>query len=262
MKLVSWNVNGLRSIYKKGFEAFVEKEQPDILCLQETKIQTEQAEANGLTPKGYSAYFSSAVKKGYSGVVSYVKDGFTFQENKLATAIGIEKFDSEGRFLILHHKDFILYNIYFPSGTTGERRQDFKYEFLDALLEHLKSLPKTQRNKLIVTGDFNICHKEIDIHHPREAEKRKLSGFLPDERKWMDTFTELGFVDSFRQLHGESEQKFSWWSYRANSRGKNLGWRIDYFFTAKTLEKKISNASIMHNVMGSDHCPIVLELSL
>ncbi len=260
MKLISWNVNGLRSVCAKGFIDFVLKEKPDLLCLQEIKIQEEQIKPEDMVPPGYSVVFSPAKKSGYSGLATFVR-----AENAIPKAvkgIGVKEFDSEGRFLITKHKGMLLYNVYIPSGTMGEQRQDFKYKFLDAFEQHLSGLSKGDFSKLVICGDFNICHRDIDIHHPREAEKRQLSGFLPDERKWMDRFTDLGFIDTFRYVQGEVKDIYSWWSYRAGARKKNLGWRIDYFFTAKALAKKIKRADILSQVPGSDHCPIVLELAV
>jgi len=261
MKLISWNVNGLRSIYTKGFATFVRKEKPDILCVQETKAQEKQLTDSEHSLKDYEPFYSSAKKKGYSGVATYIREHQPHAAKKLRAGIGAKQFDSEGRFLITHHNGLILYNTYFPSGTTGDERQDFKYRFLDRFSKHLTSLPKSQQRKLVVCGDFNICHRPIDIHHPDVAEKREFSGFLPDERKWMDHFTELGFVDCFRLVQGDVKDKYTWWSFRAGSRRKNLGWRIDYFFVSKALAKKVTDAKILNKVTGSDHCPIVLELT-
>lgn len=261
MKLVCWNVNGIRSALNKGLAAFVKKERPDFLCLQETKIDESLAPdmADGLPD--YNALFSCAHKKGYSGVATFL--GERVKEPKdISGRLGKAVFDNEGRTIISKHQAFTLYNLYFPSGTTGDHRQSFKYKYLDFLYAHLKKLSPRERGKLIICGDFNICHKEIDIHHPHEAEKRKLTGFLPDERAWMDRFVELGFVDTFRHVHGPDKQQFTWWSQRSGARKKNLGWRIDYIFVGKSLAKKITAAKILDKVPGSDHCPIVLELKL
>ena len=261
MKLISWNVNGIRSIYSKGFASFVKHFSPDILCLQETKICTKQASEELSIPNEYEVFFCSAEKKGYSGTATFVHNSVKHNHKKLSRIIGIDRFDTEGRFVITHHPSFLLYNVYIPSGTSGEERQEFKYDFLDGFLCHLNNLPKVQKDKLIICGDFNICHKPIDIHHPKEAEKKQLSGFLPDERLWMDKFTESGFIDTFRLINGNDLQLFTWWSYRANSRNKNLGWRIDYFFVSKPLTKKVKNAGILSDIKGSDHCPIFLEMN-
>lgn len=259
IKLVSWNVNGIRAAYKKGLADFINSEMPDILCLQETKARPDQLSEAEAAPDGYTASFASAKKAGYSGVATFCRH--KPQPLSVRTAIGIQKYDDEGRFVISDHGAFELYNIYFPSGTSGEARQNFKYGFLDDLYAHLKELPKARRDRIIVCGDYNICHKPVDIHHPRQAEKLGLSGFLPDERAWMDRFAELGFIDSFRQHHGPEVSAYSWWSFRANSRAKNLGWRIDYFFVAEALRSRVLDAAILPNVQGSDHCPVSLTLS-
>ena len=246
----------------KGLQSFVAAEQPDLLCLQETKIDhgrvTEKEHLDG-----YTLLLSPAAKAGYSGVATYVRnDSPVSQPKSIAYGTGDKRFDSEGRFLITQHRDFTLYNTYFPSGTTGELRQKFKYKFLDFLFEHLQKLSAKDRGRVIVCGDFNICHKPIDIHHPEVAEKRELSGFLLPERQWMDTFAELGFIDSFRHIHGDVSGQYSWWTFRAQARQKNLGWRIDYFFVGKALAPLIANAALLTAVRGSDHCPVTLELSI
>lgn len=259
MKLISWNVNGIRAVQKKGYISFVQKQKPDILCLQETKIAIENIDELE-HPAEYQFYLSPAKKKGYSGVATYITKGLlTSKSNEIKLGLGKKAFDEEGRFLVTKHNDFILYNIYIPSGTMGEERQNFKYKFLDFILDYLKKLPKAEFNRSIICGDFNICHNDIDIHHPEKATKLGLSGFLPDERAWMNKFTELGFVDTFRFLHPK-KQAYSWWTYRAGAREKNLGWRIDYFFVASALSKRIKRAEILSDVQGSDHCPILLEL--
>ena len=260
-RLISWNVNGIRAVKKKGFDDFVQHYQPDILCLQEIKIDAEAFKPEDMVPPAYQSYCSHAEKKGYSGVATLVNNGLQPKKEKIIKGLG-DNLDSEGRCLISEHEAFILYNLYLPSGTTGDARQTFKYSYLDSLLAHFKSLSKKKRDKLILCGDFNICHKDIDIHHPRVAEKRELSGFLPEERQWMDALCKAGFVDTFRHVKQKEENRYTWWSFRAGSRKKNLGWRIDYFFTAKALADKILNADILEHVEGSDHCPVLLDLAL
>ncbi len=262
MKLISWNVNGLRSICQKGFLAFAAGEKPDIICLQETKLQDDQVKEEQMVPPGYCAHFSAAEKRGYSGVATFLTRKMDSSVQRQSKAIGSKRFDTEGRFLITRTKNFILYNVYVPSGTMGDERQSFKYKFLDVFSAHLSSLSKADFSKLIICGDFNICHREIDIHHPAEAEKRQLSGFLPEERKWMENFLRLGLVDTFRLCHGDIKGIFSWWTFRAGARQKNLGWRIDYVFVASALAKKVRKAGIMTKVTGSDHCPVMLDISL
>lgn len=260
MKLISWNVNGLRAIWRKGFPDLLAQMEPDILCLQEIKITEEQALEQILPIAGYAHALSPAEKKGYSGVATLVRDSTNPKWHYRANGIAEKRFDQEGRFAITDHGSFLLYNIYFPSGTTGTERQDFKYEFLETLFEHLNNLPKRDRERLVICGDYNICHRPIDIHHPREAERRELSGFLPDERAWMDRFAKLGFVDTYRHMHGDKAGQYSWWTYRAGARGKNLGWRIDYFFVSKKLVPHLKHATIHADILGSDHCPVSVEL--
>ena len=260
MKLITWNINGLRSIYKKNFDGFIKKHKPDILCLQETKIDAEKFHAIKEHPKNYDLLLSPAKRPGYSGVASFLKKGTPLNQNKIEYGINKKSFDNEGRFLVSDHQNFLLYNTYFPSGTSGDERQEFKYKFLDSFLEHIKSLPKAKKTKLIICGDFNICHKEIDIHHPEKAEKLELSGFLPEERAWMDKFLDAGFIDAFRYINGDIKSKYSWWSYRSGARKKNLGWRIDYIFVAEGLAKKVKSAKILDKVEGSDHCPVMVEM--
>lgn len=260
VKILSWNVNGLRSILAKGLHKVLEEHPADIVCLQETKIQDSQLDeiADSL-PQGNWIH-SPATKKGYSGVAIFHQASKNPPLTIEAKGIGKSHFDSEGRFILARHKNFTLYNIYFPSGTSGEERQKFKYTFLDALYDHFDKLPKAEKKRLIVCGDFNICHREIDIHHPDVATKRQLTGFLPDERKWMDSFCELGFTDTFRHFHGDTPHQYTWWSYRAGARKKNLGWRIDYFFVANELQDAIHSVEILGHVQGSDHCPMLLNM--
>lgn len=259
MRLISWNVNGLRSVCAKGLYRFVAREKPDILCLQETKLQHEHLDYRELVPPGYDSYFFSAKKKGYSGVCIFFRDDLSPAPKNLRTGIGDGPIDDEGRVLAADLPQFTLYNIYFPSGTMGEERQNFKYRFLDLIYRHFSSV-KQKKSNLLVCGDFNICHRPIDIHHPEIAEARGLSGFLPEERKWMDSFLALGFEDTFRRVNGDIPDRYTWWSFRAQSRQKNLGWRIDYFFASAGLANSVINADILGSVSGSDHCPIVIEL--
>lgn len=260
MKIVSWNVNGIRSIKKKGFSSFVSRYSPDLLCLQEVKLGREQADEEILALPGYDQCFALGTKKGYSGVLTYVRQGTPQDKKQTKTALGIRRYDDEGRTVISEHKDFLLYNLYFPSGTSGDERQAFKYDFLDDFYSHLTQLPKRTRERLVIVGDFNICHKEIDIHHPREAERRQLTGFLPEERAWMDKFEAAGFIDTFRFTNPNKKDQYSWWSYRAASREKNLGWRIDYIWVSRPLAEQIKTAQILNTVTGSDHCPVMVDL--
>jgi exodeoxyribonuclease-3 len=260
--IISWNVNGLRSVQRKGFFESIKNLNPDILCLQESRISEEHFAEPWTSLDGYTEFHSCAEKKGYSGVITYIKDSIASAQAPKLKLIRHPLFINEGRQVVLDFKDFVLYNLYFPSGTSSEERQEQKYVFLEHLHKHLKSLPKNQRSRVVICGDVNICHRELDIHHPKVAAQRELSGFLPEERAWIDLYIDLGFVDSYRVVNGDLDSKFTWWSYRAGSRKKNLGWRIDYFFVAEALKNRISGAEIHSDVEGSDHCPISLELDL
>ena len=253
MKIVSWNVNGIRACYKKGLLDFISSEKPDILCLQETKAHIEQVEENARKLGYQFSHWSSAVRKGYSGVATFHNDEAT----DVQKGVGHHHYDSEGRFVITHHKHFDLYNIYFPNGGSGDVRHDFKQNFLKDLYEHLKAELKKGR-EIIVVGDYNIAHTEVDIYDPVRLSKE--SGFLPEERAWMTSFLELGFVDTFRHLNPQAKERYSWWSYREFARVGNRGWRIDYICVSKGLEKHIKSADILDHVEGSDHCPVVVTL--
>lgn len=267
MRLISWNVNGLRSVWKKGFPDFVRRERPDIVCLQEIKAQDQDVVGLLSELPGYRYYSSPAEKKGYSGVAVLLRQELASPLRSVRTTLGCHPrlariYAREGRFLVLSFADLEVYNIYFPSGTSGEVRQEFKYAFLETLLRYFRRELRNSRKKILVCGDFNICHKPIDIHHPLEAERLELSGFLPRERAWMDRFTALGFQDCFRLVHGQHRQQFSWWSYRADARRKNLGWRIDYCFASPELVRYVQDSAIFTKVGGADHCPIDVVLAL
>lgn len=252
IRLISWNVNGIRAIQKKGFLDWFQKSNPDILCLQETKAHPDQLEDVLKNVKSYDSHFSWAEKKGYSGVVTYTK----LKPVKVQQGIGIKEFDSEGRFIVTEFDDFTLFNIYFPNGKASAERLQYKMNFYDAFLKLCKKLLK-QDKKIVVCGDVNTAHKEIDLARPKE--NSVISGFLPQEREWIDKFLEAGFLDTFRLFNQEPEQ-YTWWDMVTRARDRNVGWRIDYFYASENLKKNIVSASIHSDVMGSDHCPIELEL--
>jgi exodeoxyribonuclease-3 len=252
MKIFSYNVNGIRAAMTKGLVNWLEVESPDIICLQETKASPEQIDLLTFETMGYSHYWYSAKKKGYSGVAIFSK----IKPKAISMGMNIGKYDDEGRILMADFHDFTLLSIYFPSGTTGDIRQKFKMQFLHDLSLYIKKLLKEKPN-LVLSGDYNICHKPIDINFPNKH--TKMSGFLPEEREWMDSFLALGFIDSFREFNSKPDQ-YSWWSYRAGSRAKNLGWRIDYHMVSIPLRSKLVNAGIMQKVNHSDHCPVWVEL--
>lgn len=252
MKIYSWNVNGLRAAYKKGLFEWIDSENPDILCLQETKIQEETLQANIRNIDGYYSYFSFAQKKGYSGVATYSK----YEPKSVKYGIGIERFDNEGRIVITEYDEFTLFNIYFPNGQRDDDRLRYKLEFYDELLEYLNSEVESGK-KLIICGDYNTAHTEMDIKNAKSNEKT--SGFLPIERKWMDKFISKGYTDTYRYMNPEKIE-YSWWSNMFKSRERNVGWRIDYHFVSNNLLPKVKETKILTEVMGSDHCPIMVEI--
>jgi exodeoxyribonuclease-3 len=251
-RLLSWNVNGIRAIYKKGFLDWFKKENPDILCIQETKAHPDQLVDELKDVNGYESHFSSAEKKGYSGVVTYTNE----KPLNIQKGIGIKKFDNEGRFIVTEFREFILFNIYFPNGKASKERLQYKMDFYDAFIKHCKKLLK-QGKKIVVCGDVNTAHEEIDLARPKE--NSKTSGFLPEERKWIDKFIAAGFIDTFRMFNKDPEN-YTWWDMITRARERNVGWRIDYFYASENLKANIKSASIHSTIMGSDHCPIELEL--
>lgn len=254
MRIICWNVNGVRAVHKKGFRNWLIKEEPDILCLQETKATRKQFPSDIRSMEDYYTYFSTAERKGYSGVALYTK----IKPDKVEKGFGIEEFDSEGRILIADYGDFVLFNIYFPNGKMSPERLQFKMDFYDTFLEYVDRLKDEGRN-VVVCGDLNTAHKEIDIARPKE--NSKISGFLPMERAWVDKFLSQGYVDTFREFNKEPEQ-YTWWSYRTKARERNVGWRLDYFFVNKEFMDHVESSYILYDVMGSDHAPIGLDLML
>lgn len=252
MKIVTYNVNGLRAAAAKGLPGWLEQENPDVVCLQETKLQPEQYPAEAFEALGYKAYLHSARKKGYSGVAILTKTKPDHEEY----GMGIEEYDSEGRFIRADYGDLSIVSVYHPSGTSGDERQAFKMGWLEAFRQYVSELRKS-RPKLILCGDYNICHEAIDIHDPvRNATN---SGFLPEEREWMTRFLSTGFIDSFRMLYPK-KQEYTWWSYRFNSRAKNKGWRIDYCMVSEPVSGMVKDAVILKDAVHSDHCPMALHV--
>ena len=251
-KIISYNVNGLRAAISKGFLDWLKSENPDILCIQETKMQEDLFNALPFEELGYNNYWHYAAKKGYSGVALFTK----LKPDTVKIGIGIPKYDLEGRLIRADFGEITHIATYFPSGTSGDVRQSVKMEWLEDFLKFITELKK-MRPKLVVSGDLNICHKPIDIHDPEDHETS--TGFLPEEREWFDRFIASGFVDSFRVFNQLPDQ-YSWWSYRANARAKNLGWRIDYNLVTEPLKPKLKSATILSNVFHSDHCPVCMEM--
>lgn len=248
----SYNVNGIRAALNKGLAEWIQQNSPDVLCVQETKAAPAQIDTALLEHLGYHVYIHSAEKKGYSGVMTLCRQ----KPEQVSVGMDMMKYDIEGRVLRTDFSEFSLVNVYIPSGTTGGPRQEFKMEFLGDFSKFIDKI-RTEKEKLIVCGDYNICHKPIDINHPERH--KKSSGFLPEERAWFDEFVASGMLDTFRIFNDQPEQ-YSWWSYRAGSRGKNLGWRIDYHMASEAMKPFIKEAAIHPDAVHSDHCPVSVHL--
>ncbi len=251
-KIISYNVNGIRAAIRKGFLEWLEAVDADVVCLQETKAQEEQIPVFDIESLGYRTFWYSAQKKGYSGVAILSKQ----EPDHVEYGMGIQKYDDEGRFIRADFGDLSIVSVYHPSGSSGDERQAFKMTWLDDFQKYVDALKK-ERPRLILSGDYNICHKPIDIHDP--VRNAKNSGFLPEEREWIGNFIDSGFIDTFRHFN-EEPHNYTWWSYRANARAKNLGWRIDYHMASQSMEKVLQRALILPDAHHSDHCPILLEI--
>ncbi len=254
MRIISYNVNGIRAAIKKGLLEWLATDVADIICLQEIKATKENVDVEKIETLGFHTYWFPAEKKGYSGVAVFSK----LKPQQVYYGHGNTQSDAEGRLIRLDFKKFILINAYFPSGTSGELRQNYKYEWLDIFNQYIGELQK-QKKKIIVCGDYNIAHTEIDIHDPKG--NKKSSGFLPEEREWLDGYFKAGFIDAFRYLHPDVKDCYTWWSQRFPSvRLQNKGWRIDYFSITKNLLKYLKSAAIYPDIKHSDHCPIFIEM--
>lgn len=252
VKITTWNINGYRAILRKKALDWVESLNPDVLCLQEIKVQLDQISDEEATLDGYRGVWNPAERKGYSGVVTFHKK----EPLEVVKGFGIEKFDSEGRVIRSQFDNFYLYNIYFPNGGAGNKRVPFKLDFYEELLKICDEFHQKDK-KIIITGDFNTAHKEIDLANPRANEIN--TGFLPEEREWIDKYLDHGFVDVFREVYPKRED-YTWWTYRFNSRERDIGWRLDYFLVSKTMMDEVEDIIIHNDIMGSDHCPVSLVL--
>lgn len=251
-RIITYNVNGIRAAMGKGLIDWMKSTDPDILCVQEIKASPEQVGVFEFEEMGYHHFWYPAQKKGYSGVAIFSKQ----KPDNVVYGCGIKEYDDEGRFIRADYGDISVISVYHPSGSSGDDRQSFKMKWLADFADYIEKLRK-ERPKLIISGDYNICHKAIDIHNPKS--NANTSGFLPEEREWFDKFVDLGYIDTFRFFNQEPHQ-YSWWSYRAGSRGKNLGWRIDYNMVTQNLEKNLKRSVILNQAMHSDHCPVMLEI--
>lgn len=250
--ILSYNINGIRAALKKGLDSWIDSSKADIVCLQEIKATPEQFDTTIFERLGFESFINSAKKPGYSGVAILSK----IKAKNIEYGCGIEKIDSEGRIIRADFDGYSVMSVYFPSGS-NPLRQSFKMEFLELFFNYIKELKKTIPN-LIISGDYNICHQAIDIHNPKR--NKNTSGFLPEEREWVSKFMANGFVDTFRHINKEPHN-YSWWSYRANSRSKNLGWRIDYNMISESLLPRLKDVAILSEAMHSDHCPVLVKIA-
>ncbi len=254
-KLLSWNVNGIRAIQRKGaFDEMLSLD-ADVICVQETKAQIDQLDEQVQNPEGYHAYFSSAERKGYSGVAIFSKE----EPIEVEYGMGIERFDNEGRTIVAHYKDFVVLNHYYPNGKRDNERLQYKMDFYEACLDFTDKYVNAGKN-VLVCGDVNTAHKPIDLARPQENEN--VSGFLPEERAWIDTFLSRGYIDTFRMFYPDKAEMYSWWSLQTRARERNVGWRIDYFFVNEAFQKNVKDAFILMDFQGSDHCPIGVEIEI
>ena len=251
MKLISWNVNGLRACVKKGFEDFFKETDADIFCVQETKLQEGQID---FAPEGYECYWNYAEKKGYSGTAVFTKK----HPLKVWNGIGMEEHDQEGRVITLEFEDFFFVTVYTPNSQSELKRLDYRMKWEDDFKAYLKKLE--EKKPVIMCGDLNVAHKEIDLKNPKT--NRKNAGFTDEERSKMTALLDDGFIDTYRYFYPDTEGVYSWWSYRFKAREKNAGWRIDYFIVSKALESKLDGAKIHTEILGSDHCPVELTIDI
>lgn len=250
MRITTWNVNGYRAVKRKEAFQWLEEVEPDVLCLQEIKVKPEQLDEDERGLTGYDSIWNPAERPGYSGTVVFHRKA----PMEVVKGLGIDEFDHEGRVIRMRYPDFLLYNIYFPNGGQENQRVPYKLAFYEALLEICNKLHQNNE-KIIITGDFNTAHNEIDLANPKANEKN--TGFLPEERIWIDKFLENGFVDMFRKLY-PNEVRYTWWTYRMNARSRNIGWRLDYYLVSEALVPMIKDVIIHDEIMGSDHCPVSL----
>lgn len=255
MKIISWNVNGIRAVAQKDFFKDLKEMNPDILCLQETKAQDDQVAETLVPANGYHIYSNSAEKKGYSGTAILSKT----KPINVSKDIGIAEHDAEGRVLCLEYDNFFLVNVYVPNSGSDLKRLDYRQVWDKDFFNYLKTLET--KKPVVVCGDFNVAHKPIDLARPK-PNYNKSAGYMQEEIDGMDRFTQGGLIDTFRHFYPEAENKYTWWSYRAGARGKNVGWRIDYFLVSQSFINSLSSASILNEIMGSDHCPVGIEMSL
>ncbi len=252
MRLISWNVNGIRAAAKSGLLDVLRGTGADALCLQETRAHPDQVVSSLREPEGYSTFWAFAERRGYSGVALFSR----VLPVEVTTGLGVPRFDAEGRVLIARYPQFLLFNVYFPNGKMNAERLQYKLDFYEELLSRLVDL-RRRGERIVVCGDYNTAHKEIDLAHPKN--NVKVSGFLPQEREWMDRLAAHGFVDTFRMFHSDGGH-YTWWDMKTHARERNIGWRLDYFFVSDDLAGAVRDAAILPEISGSDHCPVSLTI--
>lgn len=253
LTLYSWNVNGIRAAQKKGILDWLHKTKPDILGIQETKAHPDQLDEELRNPEGYHSYWASAERKGYSGVALFTR----IEPISVQIGLGIEEYDREGRTIVAEYDEFVLITAYFPNGSRDHSRVPFKMAYKESFLDFCNQL-RAQGKNVIFCGDVNTAHREIDLARPKDNQNS--TGFLPIEREWIDKVVEQGYIDSFRALHPDTTEAYSWWAYWGKARERNVGWRLDYFFITPDLERRIISAEILADIQGSDHCPVLLTI--
>jgi len=258
MKMVSWNINGIRAAWKKGLPEYLESCGADLVFLQETKAHPEQLERELLSPPGWGSAFEAGDRKGYSGVAALWRRDTVGEPDEVQRGLGVDRFDAEGRVVMVRYGDLCVFGNYFPNGGKGPERVDYKLDFYDVMLQRMNELRRRGRD-VVVCGDYNTAHRPIDLARPEQ--NRNTSGFLAEERAWMDRWFAEGWVDTFRHLHPDARDVYSWWSYRLVARPKNVGWRIDYFLVDEAAKDRIVSAEVVTGQEGSDHCPVWLELA-
>lgn len=251
MNIITYNVNGIRAAMKKGFSEWLKSTNADMICLQEVKAEEHQVELEAIKDQGFEIYWMPAVKKGYSGVAIFTK----IPPKNIGYGCGMDIYDNEGRVVTLDFDEFSLMSVYMPSGSSGDIRQEFKMQWLDDFYHYIQDVKK-ERPNLIISGDYNICHKPIDIHNP--VTNKNSSGFLPEEREWVTKFISSGFVDAFRAVNPDPDE-YTWWTYRFGARRKNLGWRIDYHMVSDPIRERIKNVRHLYDAEHSDHCPVFMQ---
>jgi exodeoxyribonuclease III len=258
MKMVSWNVNGIRAAWKKGLPEYLESSGADLVFLQETKAHPEQLEQEIRAPDGWGSAFGAGIKKGYSGVAALWRLATVGEPDEVQVGLGVERFDAEGRVVMVRYGDLCVFGNYFPNGGKGPERVDYKLDFYDVMLQRMNALRRAGRD-VVVCGDFNTAHRPVDLARPQQ--NRNTSGFLAEERAWMDRWLADGWVDTFRHTHPDTRDVYTWWSYRLAARPKNVGWRIDYFVVDEAAVHRVVSADVHTKQEGSDHCPVWLELA-